>query len=82
MTLTETQRIGHTMQELVWRPARQVKTKSVAGMVAKAIIVGLLALLVLIVAGLKMFYTNPHVNGKVKLIVSVVLVAWVTILLF
>jgi hypothetical protein len=77
MTLSETQRIGQTMQDLVWKPAKQVHTKSIAGLVAKLIIVPIVALFVLAVTGAFIFLTSKRIGWQVKLIVSMVVIVLV-----
>jgi hypothetical protein len=81
MTQSETQRIGYTMQQLVWKPANNVRTKSVAGMVAKLIIVALIALIVFIVTALVTFYTSA-LSWKWKLIATVAGCVWLIYLLY
>jgi Flp pilus assembly protein TadB len=73
---TETQRIGYTMQQLVWKPANNVKTKSMAGMVAKFFIVCSIALVVFLGTAVVIFYTSK-LSWQVKVIVSVAVIVWI-----
>lgn len=73
----ETMRIGHIMQEVVWKPASQVHTKSVGGMILKA-----LAIVVLIVFGLTVSYivmmVDKRVSWKLKAALTISLIICVS----
>jgi hypothetical protein len=76
MTLSETQRIGQTMQQLVWKPAKQIHTKTLLGTLAKTICVVILTALIGMISGLTVFLLTKRVNWKIKIAVITCIVVW------